>query len=618
MPVKNSLAVGNISEAMQFADRHLGEYHVRGEKIVPQYCPICNGGENKDVGTFAIYPDENGRFVYKCLRASCPEAKGTLHSLMKMFGEEGMKSTGVSEFTSKMQRKVYRLPPVSNFKPPTEKIYEYFEARKISRVTVDAFHIMTNDDENIVFPFYEGNDIVFVKYRRPKKYHKGDGMKEWREEKTKSILFGINMTSYSEELIVTEGQLDCMALYEAGVRNVVSVPSGAQDETWIDNCWEALKKYPSICLFGDNDGVGLSAVDDWANRLDKTRCRIVEDYPPVPDKDVFCKDANEILYYYGAEKLREMILSAKSTEMPGLIDISTVAMFAPTKSKLILSSLYTINYELGGYSPGDLVCWTGKTGAGKSTVVSQEVLSAINDGEKAVWYTGELSPSKLKRNIILQCATSDYIGLEYDARRDRDIPTVSMDIAQRINEWIAGRIMLCDDNVATMDFNSAYLIELLKYARRRNGCTVAVVDNIMMAVMSADDDQYYRAQEKFTLSLKQVAMSMGMVIHLVAHPRKTRENITNDDISGSASITRLADTVMSVEHGKINVLKDRNEGNINIDAKFIYYPDSKLCVDQRSLTIPEFGWNRDGVVKPTPLASTKYREIIPDIGEYAV
>lgn len=537
-----------------------------------------------------------------------------------------METTDVSAVSTsrsiglKLRKKTYSLPNASAYSPPTEEIYAYFDSRKISKETVDAFGILSDANGDIVFPFYENDILTYVKYRHPCKHEKGSNTpKEWAEKNTKAILFGLHMASYSQPLIITEGELDCMSLYEAGFYNVVSVPAGAQNEQWIDNCRDELEKFPSFILFGDGDAPGQAAVNSWAHRLEEGRCSIVVDYPERPDSNVIAKDANEILFFFGKEKLMEMVQNAEFVEMSGLVDLSMVSSFNPTVADMCPSSFYTVNYEIGGYSPGDLVCWTGKTGDGKSTVLSQEILQAVESGRNVVWYTAELAPIKLKRSLLMQAAGSDYIGLEYDPRRDRELQVLSPTVISRINDWLAGRIMLCTDNVSTMEFDTNYLLELLRYARRRNGCTVAVVDNIMTAVMGADDETYYRAQEKFTLELKKIATSLDMVVHLCAHPRKTRDSLTNDDVAGTASITRLSDTVMAVKHGEIKVLKDRNEGNANVSTKFVYYPDCRLCADIADRGgQPHFSWDREGVVMPERKACTVYGRQMPTMEDYPI
>ena len=64
-----------------------------------------------------------------------------------------------------------------------------------------------------------------MKYRAPHK-PQGKERKEWQASGTRPILFGMDLCSFSQPLIITEGQIDAMSLYEAGARNVVSVPCG--------------------------------------------------------------------------------------------------------------------------------------------------------------------------------------------------------------------------------------------------------------------------------------------------------------------------------------------------------------------------------------------------------
>lgn len=102
-----------------------------------------------------------------------------------------------------------------------------------------------------------------------------------------------------------------------------------------------------------------------------------------------------------------------------------------------------------------------------------------------------------------------------------------------------------------------------------------------------------------------------------AHPRKSKDNLTNDDVSGSASITRLADTVLSVSHGEVKVLKNRNEGVTNVSARFTYFTDSRLSMDEKDDFPLRCSWNREGAPVPERLANTVYKPVYPEVG-YAV
>lgn len=273
----------NITQQITaFADRHLQPYTIRGDELIPERCPICHGGENNDRYTFALNLTEG---VYVCKRGSCG-ARGRFEDLAGRFGERAELIRPAARISRQ-----YSLPSVP-LRPLTDAIVRYFDRRKISRDTLQAFGVSADDAGNIVFPFYRNAELIFVKFRAPRK-PQGRERKEWQEPGARPILFGMDMCSFSQPLIITEGQIDAMSLYECGARNVVSVPCGCSNLDWIDHCWDWLERFQSIVLFGDSDEPGRKMVREVVRRLDEARCSIVEEYPLRPDGEP-CKDANEI------------------------------------------------------------------------------------------------------------------------------------------------------------------------------------------------------------------------------------------------------------------------------------------------------------------------------------
>ena len=184
---------------------------------------------------------------------------------------------------------------------------------------------------------------------------------------TQPILFGMDMCSFTRPLIITEGQLDAMSLYEAGETNVVSVPSGADNLDWIEACWPWLEQFKTIILFGDNDPPGRKMVNAVAKRLDESRCLIVDEYPLRPD-GAECKDANEVLYFCGDLVLLETLEKAKPVPLKGLIQLSDVTPYDPTTVPRIATMIPELDAILGGLMEGGITVFTGKSGQGKSTL----------------------------------------------------------------------------------------------------------------------------------------------------------------------------------------------------------------------------------------------------------
>ena len=58
-------------------------------------------------------------------------------------------------------------------------------------------------------------------------------------------------------------------------------------------------------------------VREVVRRLDEARCMVVEEYPNRPDGTT-CKDANEILFFHGAETLKATLDNAQPVPVKGI------------------------------------------------------------------------------------------------------------------------------------------------------------------------------------------------------------------------------------------------------------------------------------------------------------
>lgn len=324
-----------------------------------------------------------------------------------------------------------------------------------------------------MFPFYIGGVNVFEKFRRPWKPTGDESKKkEWRTPGTKPILFNMDMCSFAQPLVITEGQMDAMSLYEAGISNVASVPSGCDDLSWIENCYDWLEKFQKIILFGDNDECGRRMVQSVSKRLDESRCLIVEDYPSRPNGKECkeCKDANEVLFFCGEFELIDMVESAKMVPIKGIMELASVVPYDPTTVPRIKTMIPTLDESIGGLVEGGITVLTGKAGDGKSTLTGLLLLNAIEQGYSVCAYSGELRKEKFQEWVNLQCAGSDYITLKYDPIREKQIPVVSYQVQERLMEYYRGKFFLFDNNEIFEHNQAESILEVFTMAVRRYGC----------------------------------------------------------------------------------------------------------------------------------------------------
>lgn len=600
------------SEIIDFADKYLFPYNIRstshGEELIPQLCPFCSGGSSgKDENTFALSLDKG---VFVCKRGSCGK-RGRFEELAEHFHEKVTSTRRVSE--KKQQSWVL---PDTKLSPCTEKIYQYFESRKISRKTVDAFKIQSDPDGMIVFPFYENGVNVFEKFRRPWKPTENEKkMKEWRFPGAKPILFGMDMCVFSKSLCICEGQIDAMSLYEAGIQNVVSVPSGCDDTAWVEHCWDWLEKFKTIILFGDNDEPGRKMVQTLVKRLDESRCKIVEDYPNNPSGSQ-CKDANEILFHCGPFELIDMVDNAREIPVKGLVDLSSIAPIDPTVVPRIKTNIPKLDSLTGGLLEGGVSVIVGKAGSGKSCLSNGIVLNALNQGFNVCVYTGEFTPTRAQYWINLQAAGSDYLTLKYDPIKDKKVPVVPYSVQERIMDWYKGKLFIYNNEEIFESSQAESVLSVFTSAVRRYGVKLLVIDNLMCVTSDKEDET--AAQRIFANKLKNFARKYEVAVLLVAHARKTKagEKLNADDLSGASATNNLADMTLSIEPGTITILKNREEG-IRQTIEFCYCPDSKRIYQADVGDTMNLGWDKTGIKPPEIRADSvpEYQVVPPTVSQ---
>lgn len=519
---------------LRMMEKHVGDknFKIRNGQVITKSCPFCNGGDSgADEWTFAVNL-YNGAF--NCKRGSC-SVKGGLSDLAAHFGEHVTRSA--DERISMPQKKTLVKPSPSILHPLTTQCEMYFALRNIGRETLDAFNVSSDDKGNIIFPFYRGETLTYVKYRPPVKDPKSKGMqKEWQMADTEEILFGFNKVSYNTPIVITEGMMDALAVYESGYSNVVSVPAGCDHYGWLENQWKELEECSQFILFGDNDDCGRIFMDTVAKRLGEDRCKRVPEYPSKivnnTQLEEQCKDANEILMSWGPEKIIELIENSELPSVKGIIDLGKIPDFDITTIPRIYSKIDGLDKSFGGFAEGEVTVVSGKRGSGKSTIGGVLLLNAIEQGYKVAAYSGELSANMFSNWIFLQACESDLIGVKADPHTGKNLAIISTEIKQRIQKWLEGKFFLFDNNEIDGKAEGDAVLDVFVTCVRRYGCKMFLVDNMMTMTQSADEEN--KAQAKFMGALKNFAKKYKVHVLVVCHPRKSKagEAFTNDDVSG--------------------------------------------------------------------------------------
>lgn len=575
--------------------RHVGiKAFPKGNELHFDLCPYCNGGGNKkDVKTFSINLKTG---MYKCLRATCG-AQGNMITLAQDF--DFSLGRDIDEYYR--PRKKYR-----EFRKDKEPIIpkleavSYLEKRGISKEIAEKYEITVqmNYSNVLVFPFYDEKGVMwFIKYRKTDFDKERDKNKEWCETGGKPILFGMKQCEDFKRLVITEGQFDSLSVATCGIKNAVSVPTGAKGFTWIPYCWDWINRFEEVVVFGDYEKGQITLLDELKKRL-KTKVKHVreEDY-----KD--CKDANEILLKYGKEQIVKCVENAVVCPVKHIIRMADVK----GKNKYEIPKVSTGIKEFdkilrGGFPFGSLVLVTGKSGKGKSTLANQMIINALEQGYKCFVYSGELPTDTLRDYMDYQVAGPSHV-FEYSNKFCQTAFAVSETNKNLISEWYGDNLWIYDDfDIEDEESEDVGIVRLMKESMMIYDTRVFLLDNLMTVIDLEDiSETGNERQAEFVNRIAKFARRYELVVILVAHKRKNNfSQEANDEVMGSSAITNLASVIISYDIGK-DLEENQRTGSITKNRLFGVTGECILTWDNRSTRIyghgddlyKEYGWMKN-------------------------
>lgn len=579
-----------------------------GGQLHFEHCPYCRS--SKDKGTFAI-DLKTGKF--KCLRASCG-VTGNMITISKDFDF----SLGIDVDEYYKPKKRFRTLPTPTEKiVPKEPALVYLETRGISKETVEVFQLtVQNNHENVlVFPFFDEKGILqFVKYRKTDFDKNKDKCKEWCEKNTKPILFGMKQIEDRHKdgleytsLVISEGQMDSLSIYEAfnGNIDVVSVPIGCNGFTFFPYCWDWINKFQEIIIFGDKNKDNVTLFDEFSKRLS------------IPVKHVRicdyldCKDANELLLKYGKEQVQKCVNEAIMPPINKVIklsDVKSVDIYKLPKQSTGIKSIDKI--LCGGLPYGIVTLVAGKRGGGKSTLASEFLANSLKNGIPSFAYSGELPNYLFKHWLDFQIA-----GRQNIITNTNDFGEVSRFITNsnqaQIDNWYNDICYLYDNSYVDADNEEGDLLAIVERVVQQYGVRFVLIDNLMTAMYLEHDkssDKFER-QGSFVRKLTILALKYDIIIVLVVHKRKSSfGEDENDEVSGSADITNLAGITINydrvpnkeIEKGYatendrvISITKNRIFGKTDYKGFYAHYDEvSKRIYATGDNIDTDYGWKQ--------------------------
>lgn len=596
------------SEGQEAAVRNnLKELNIHLRRYLPgQYvnllCPHCGGGRSKEQ-SLALLITENGCFAtWLCFRAKC--------------GWSGSTQAGASQSYQKNKYKKEREETVRELseeglklQPLAEQQIEFLASRGISTETLlrnGVKGIIQNGENILAFPYWEDGKIVSCKYRTLDK-------RFWQEKNTRKIFYGLDDIKDADEIIIVEGELDKLAMEEAGIQNCISVPDGAPSKVaekgvppetedkkyeYIWNCKNYFAKATRIVLATDSDPPGQALAEEIARRLGRERCWRVK-WPTWGDQ--VCKDANQVLEVHGKEALQNMIANAELYPIRGLFRFSDFGKEIDDYYHQSFGDELGVSTGWKGLDqhyrvvPGELTVVTGVPSSGKSEWIDA-LLCNLNSakGWSFALCSMENQVREHGRKLLEKRIGKPFFNAPYSG----SVPRMTKQDFEEGKAWLNRTFYLIRCNNDQLP-SVQWLLDVAKSAVMRYGIRGLVIDPYNeldhQRPPNMTETEYV---SQILTKIKRFAQHHDCHVWFVAHPKQLQgwrgDAPSLYDISGSAHFINKCDIGIIVHRNRdpdkgpadrvqIHVRKVRNKAAGTIGDAFLTYDRVtgvyKDCVD---------------------------------------
>lgn len=467
----------------------------------------------------------------------------------------------------------------------TKECIEYIKLRGITEDTIKHFRLKSYNTL-IAFPYYRFETVVGYKTRKPKKNI--DKPKMLSVEGSKPYLFMADDFEIKEELIICEGEFDCMVIYQCGYKNVVSVGAGANSlSKLLEQARNFIDKFEHLVIVSDNDDAG--------ENMDKFFLNEFKDKVKLIDKSLYCRnDINEELVLKGKESVIKIVESGRF-KIEGRRDLDTKPYQGITerKGKYIPTGIPTIDESLNDLAPSCVTLLTGRSNGGKTTFCKQIIANAINLNDKVYVVSGE-GDQETFINSLYQCVIGrdkQYYNIVKINKKLHKEPT--QDVLKALQEWHKGKLTIFNKGDSKLK-NTDQLFKMIEYEIKVKKHDLVVIDNLM-SVLSAKSTEKNEAQADFMQRCCDLAKCYKVHIILVLHPNKEYRKGNDMDfeqISGTSDLPNKADNIITVIReyeeenliqgisGKISVLKNRYYSDL-VSCEVHYEKETGLLVERQ-------------------------------------
>ena len=293
-------------------------------------------------------------------------------------------------------------------------------------------------------------------------------------------------------------------------------------------------------------------------------------------------------------------------DKPIFLTANQILRMPKPPQSFVKTGIKDIDKKMRGLKKGDVSVWSGLRGSAKSTLLSQVALNAINTGNVAIFYSGELVCYDFMHWMNLQAA-----GNHNQPAFTEGYFNTPIDVKEKIADWLEGKFYLYNN-----DYGNGFeaVFGEIEGQVIEHHADIVFLDNLMAFNISSLGSTKWEAQSAFVWKLHEMANQRHVHIAFVAHPRKASGFLRFDDISGTADLGNAVDSAFIVHRNNedfrrlsgdifkwksdnpiydgtnvVEIVKDRGGGNQDVFIPLYYDARSKRLRNSKDEYVV-YGW----------------------------
>lgn len=454
--------------------------------------------------------------------------------------------------------------------------------RGVSADTQEVYGVTNLYDDNgeVVrqyYPYYIDGLHVATKTR----YTEQKGFSWSGTDMAGSDLFGAHVVPQGgKHLVIVEGELDAMSVYEMTGYGAVSVKSASSAIYDCKRHHKYIDSFETIVLAFDNDinredgtNPGKEAAEAVAKMFKPGKVKIMKFGTKY-------KDANDFLVNGEKDLWQRCFWRAETFSVNGILAGNSLWDMLSTKQTYdsVPYPFDGLNRKLYGLRTHELVTFTAGTGMGKTTL-----LKYIS------YHLSKLIPrgANIGMMMLEESTRESGLGLmSVSAKIPFHLPDAKYgmeELKKAYEDTFGAEKFFFHQNE---HFDSSTITGILNQIRtfvNAYDCKYIILDHISIVVSDQENGDERRALDELMTKLKRLTMELGVCIIVVSHLRRVSGTsaeeggqVTLQDLRGTNAIAQLSNIVIALERNsqsedpheakrtRLRVLKNRFCGRLGI------------------------------------------------------